>query len=154
MKNIEGYKMKILKSFLVLGIILQALLLSGCDENTHNTASSESIDSNSFESYVAACEDAEAEADPEACFKAGKVYSSEAYKEPDYDQEAAAEKVAQFYLKSCELGFAEGCTEYAMMYTADSQRDTSKDSRYYFQKGCDGGDDTGCSMLKMLPEGE
>ncbi len=160
--------MKILKDLIVIGIIVQVLLLTGCDENTRNTAGSEvidsnlsesdvnasedseSIDSNLYESYVIACEDGDAE----ACFKAGKVYSSEAYKEPDYDQETAATKVAQFYLRSCELGFAQGCTAYAMSYTADSQRDTNKDARYYFQKGCDGGDDTACTMLKMMPEGE
>ena len=162
--------MKILKGLLVIGILLQALLLSGCDENTSNTANSEvidsdlyesesdvnvgedaeSIDNNLYESYVIACEDGDAE----ACFKAGQVYSSEAYKEVDYDRDQAAEKVAQFYLKSCELGFAQGCTAYAMSYTADSQQDSNKDARYYFQKGCDGGDDTACTMLKMMPEEE
>ena len=144
---------------------MQVLLLTGCDENTRNTAGSEvidsnlsesdivtgedseSIDSNLYESYVDACENDDAE----ACFKAGKVYSSEAYKEADYDQETAATKVAQFYLKSCELGFAEGCTEYGMMFNADTQRDESKDAKYYFEKACDGGDIAGCNLFKMAP---
>ncbi len=157
--------MKILKYLIVIGIITQTLLLSGCSENRSNTISSESIesnlsesdvnasedsesiDSNLFDSYVAACENDNAE----ACFKAGKVYSSEAYKEPDYDQETAATKVAQFYLKSCELGFAEGCTEYGMMFNADMQRDESKDAKYYFEKACDGGDIAGCNLFKMAP---
>ena len=108
------------------------------------------LSAKAFEEKIIDC----AEGHAEACFKAGRIYSSEAYKEVDYNRDQAAEKVAQFYLRSCELGFAQGCTNYAMMYTADSQRDASKDARYYFQKGCDGGDDTGCSMLKMLPEGE
>ena len=160
--------MKILKDLIVIGIVLQVLLLSGCAENTNNTAGSEfidsdlsesdvdagedaeSIDNNLFESYVIACEDGDAE----ACFKAGQVYSSEAHKELDYDRDQAAEKVAHFYLRSCEFGFAQGCTAYAMSHTADSQQDSNKDARYYFQKGCDGGDDTACTMLKMMPEEE
>ena len=149
--------MKILKYLIVLGILMQALLLSGCDENRSNSAGSELIDSNLsesdvddsnlFESYVNACEDGSAE----ACFKAGQIYSSEAHEEPDYQQEQAAEKVAQFYLRSCELGFAEGCTAYGMNYTSDSQRDTSKDAKYYFEKGCEGGDTAGCTLFQMAP---
>ncbi len=157
--------MKILKDLIVIGIILQILLLSGCVENTSNTASSEfidsnlsesdvdagedseSIDSNLFESYVDTCEDKDAE----ACFKAGQIYSSEAYKELDYDRDQAAEKVAQFYLRSCELGFAQGCTAYGMNYTSDSQRDTNKNAKYYFEKGCEGGDTAGCTLFQMAP---
>ena len=138
--------MKTLKYPILVVMLSQFLLLSGCDKNSGNSRS-EVIENESFTSYVTACEDG----NPEACYKAGKVYSSEAYKEPDHDQETAAEKVAQFYLKSCELDFAKGCTEYGMMFSADSQRDKSKDAKYYFKKGCDAGDTTGCNLLKMAP---
>ena len=157
--------MTILKDLIIIGIIMQVLFLTGCDENRSNSAGSEvidsnlsesevdtgedseSIDGNLFNSYVAACENDDAE----ACFKAGRVYSSEGHKEADYHQETAATKVAQFYLKSCELGFAKGCTEYGMMFNADTQRDESKDSKYYFEKACDGGDAAGCNLFKMAP---
>ncbi len=136
--------MNIIKYFIFSIILLQLLLLSGCGDNT---SSSEVIDNDSFESYVTACENDV----PESCYKAGKVYSSEAYKEADYDQEEAATKTAQFYLKSCELDFAKGCTEYGMMFSADTQRDESKDAKYYFKKACDGGDTAGCNLLEMAP---
>ena len=152
--------MKILKYLIVIGIVMQILLLSGCDENRSNTTKSEFIDSNLSESdvddsnlsesYVDAVDACENE-DSEACFKAGQIYSSEAYKELDYDRDQAAEKVAQFYLKSCELGFAQGCTAYGMNYTSDSQRDTNKDAKFYFEKGCEGGDTAGCTLFQMAP---
>ena len=152
--------MKILKDLIVIGVTVQALLLSGCGENTSNNDGSEFIDSNLSESdvddsnlsesYVDAVDACENE-DAEACFKAGQIYSSEAYKEPDYQQEQAAEKVAQFYLRSCELGFAQGCTAYGMNYTSDSQRDSSKDAKFYFEKGCEGGDAAGCTLFQMAP---
>ncbi len=89
-----------------------------------------------------------------ACLDVGKIYSSQAYKEKNYDRGKAASKVASLYKKSCNFGYAEGCTAYAMIYTADKEKNPHKDARYYFQKGCDGGDDTACTMLNMMPEEE
>ena len=86
----------------------------------------------------------------EACYQAGELYSSQASKEKDYDSKKAAHEVATLYKKSCELGYAKGCTSYAMSYAADTKKDLNKDAEYYFKKGCDAGDQTGCTMLKMM----
>jgi hypothetical protein len=86
-----------------------------------------------------------------ACFGAGKIHSAPAYKEKNYDSAKAANEVAMFYRKSCELGYARGCTAYAMSYAADREKDPSLNMQYYLQKACDGGDDRGCTMLKMMP---
>jgi TPR repeat protein len=88
--------------------------------------------------------------DAEACYKVGKLYSSQAHKEKSYDKKKVAHDVATLYKKSCDLGYAKGCTAYAMSYAADQQKDPSKDDAYYFQKACDAGDQTGCTMLKMM----
>jgi len=92
------------------------------------------------------------EGDAKACFEAGKAYSQEGYKEKGYDEKKAASKVASLYKRSCELGYAEGCTAYAMSYGADAHKDPDKDARYYFRKACESGDPTACTMLMMMPE--
>lgn len=89
-----------------------------------------------------------------ACLEAGEIYSAQAYKAKNYDKEQAASKVASLYKKSCEYGHAEGCTAYAMQYASDKEKDPRKNVQYYFQKGCDGGDSTACTMLKMMPDTE
>ncbi len=100
-----------------------------------------------FEKNLLAC----GKGDARACYDAGKIYSAEAYKEKDYDSTTAAYKVASYYKKSCDLGYAAGCTSYAMIYAADREKDPGKDARYYFQKGCDDGDEKGCTILRMMP---
>ena len=100
-----------------------------------------------FKSDVIDCFDGNAK----ACLKAGKYYSAEGYKEKCDPKQVGAD-VATFYKRACDLGNAEGCTAYAMIYTADTKKDPEKDARYYFQKGCDGGDLSACTMLKMMPE--
>ena len=107
------------------------------------------LNANTFKEKMMDCNDGYAK----ACLDSGKIYSADAYKEKDYDKEKAASKVASLYKRSCELGYAEGCTAYAMNYAADKEKNPDKDTRYYFKKGCDGGDETGCTMLKMMPEG-
>jgi len=85
-----------------------------------------------------------------ACYQAAEEYASKAYKQKDYDSKKSAQKVIGLYKKSCGLGYAKGCTTYGMSYAADSEKDPSKDDAYYFQKACDAGDETGCTMLKMM----
>lgn len=103
---------------------------------------------NVFEEKILDCNAGHAK----ACLDAGKTYSAQAYKAKGYDKNKAASKVASLYKKSCNFGHAEGCTAYAMQYTADKEKDPHKNAQYYFQKGCDGGDDTACTMLKMMPD--
>jgi hypothetical protein len=86
----------------------------------------------------------------EACYQAAEEHTSKAYKQKDYDSKKSAQKVIGLYKKSCELGYAKGCTTYGMSYAADQQKDPSKDDAYYFQKACEAGDETGCTMLKMM----
>lgn len=107
------------------------------------------LNAESFEENAIVCN----KGDAKACYDAGKIYSAEAYKEKDYDSAVAASKVASFYRKSCDLGYAIGCTAYGMSYAADKNRNAEKDVKYYFQKGCDGGDPTGCSLLKLAHQG-
>jgi len=90
----------------------------------------------------------------QACYDAAKTYSTDGYKEKNYDSTKASHKVATLYKKSCELGYAQGCTEYAMIYTADQDRDPTKSMRYYLQQGCDSGDSKGCTILYMMPSTE
>ena len=121
--------MKFTKFIAVLSIILFTLLYA-----------------QSLEEHKMDCDAGSAE----ACYQAGELYSSQAYKEKDYNSKKAAHDVATLYKKSCELGYAKGCTAYAMSYAADTQKDPNKDAQYYFKKGCDAGDQTGCTMLKMM----
>jgi TPR repeat protein len=100
-----------------------------------------------FEENVRGCDDGNAK----ACYDAGNTYSAEAYKEKDYQSAVAASKVASFYKKSCNLGYAEGCTAYGMSYAADKNKDPQENAGYYFQQGCDGGDVTGCNLLNFSP---
>jgi TPR repeat protein len=65
--------------------------------------------------------------------------------------ENTASKAAQLYKKSCELGYIKGCTAYGMHFYADMERDPEKNDLYYFKKACDGGDQIGCTLLKMAP---
>jgi len=106
------------------------------------------LNANVFEDTLINCDENNAE----ACLNAGKIYSAQAYKEKDYNREKADSKVASFYKKSCDLGYAEGCTAYAMSYPAHIEKNPNKDARYYFKKACDGGDEIACSMLKMMPD--
>ncbi len=103
----------------------------------------------SFEENILACENDNAQ----ACYDAGVMYSAEAYKEEGYKQSDAASKVAAFYRESCRLGYAVGCTAYGMSYAADKKKDIEKDAQYFFQKGCDGGDEAGCNLMKLAPKG-
>lgn len=105
------------------------------------------LNAESFQKSADACEEENAG----ACYDAGRIYSAEAYKYKNYDRIEAASKVASFYKKSCELGYAQGCTAYGMSYAADKNRDTQKDALYYFRKGCDGGDQAGCSLMGLAP---
>ena len=100
-----------------------------------------------FQKDVTDCFDGSAK----ACLDAGKYYSAEGYKENKDPKEVSA-NVAAFYKRACDLGRAEGCTAYAMIFAADTQKDPKKDAQYYFQKGCDGGHTPGCTLLKMLKE--
>jgi len=103
-----------------------------------------------FQKDVTDCFDGSAE----ACYRAGQYYSNQPHTAPDSQPEQAASDVANFYKKSCELGYAKGCTAYAMIYSADKEKDPQKTARDYFNQGCEGGDRPACTMLKMMPEVE
>ena len=105
------------------------------------------LNAKAFEEKMIDC----AEGDAKACLDAGKIYSAQAYKEKNYDRKKAASKVALLYKKSCDLGYAKGCTAYAMSYASSNEKDSDKGAKYYFQKACDAGDETGCTMAKMIP---
>ncbi len=92
--------------------------------------------------------------DAQACLNAGKTYSAKVYKAKSNNKENVASKVAALYKRSCHFGDAEGCRAYAMQYTSDTDKDPHKNAAYYFQKACDGGDYTACTMLKMMPTQE
>ncbi len=119
-------------------IVLTAFLLPGI---------SSALNAQSSEENARAC----GKGNAKACYNVGKIYSAEAYKEKNYDSATAASRVASFYRKSCDLGYAEGCTAYAMIYAVCREKDPGRDARYYFQKGCEGGDEKGCTILKMMP---
>ncbi len=106
------------------------------------------IFADNFDESVLDCDAGNAE----ACYNAGKFHSEHAYKNKDYNRSIAAAKVSSYYKEACNLGFMKGCTAYAMSYAADTNKDPEKNARYYFQKACDGGDDTGCTMLEMMPK--
>lgn len=91
-----------------------------------------------------------ADGNAQACYDAASNYSAHGYKVKRLDSKKAGNIVARFYKKSCDLGYAKGCTAYAMNYTSDIEKDTTKSEAYYFQKACDGGDETGCTMLEMM----
>ena len=90
------------------------------------------------------------EGNAQACYEAASNYSAHGYKAKGYDSKKAGNIVAQYYKKSCDLGYAKGCTAYAMHYSSDTQKEKQKSEAYYFQKACDKGDETGCTMLKMM----
>lgn len=99
-----------------------------------------------FTTSVLDCFDGNAE----ACLKAGEYYSAHAYKQYEKTPKQVAADTATLYKKACDLGSAEGCTKYAMIYAADTQKDAAKNDAYYFKKACDMGDEAGCTMLKMM----
>ena len=98
----------------------------------------------SFRYLANDCESGEAK----ACLKAGRLYSLNP-ENAEYSFSDAASIAAQFYKRSCELGYAKGCTAYGMHFYGDKTRDPKKGDLYYFKKGCDGGDQAGCTLLKM-----
>jgi len=105
------------------------------------------LNAESYYQELAACNDG----DPEACFRAGNFYSSDGYKLKDYNASTAAHEVAKLYKKSCDLGYIKGCTAFAMNYTAGKDLDKKHDARYYFNKACEGGDESACVIQKMMP---
>jgi len=86
----------------------------------------------------------------EACYKEAEAYASISYKMKKQDIQRNTQKVIDLYKKSCTLGYAKGCSQYGMRYAADTEKDLGKNDAYYFQKACDGGDLTGCTLLKMM----
>ena len=104
------------------------------------------LNAQSLEENKIDCDDGNAE----ACYKAASDYSAHGYKAKGFDAKKSGNIVARYYKKSCDFGYAKGCTAYAMNYTADTEKDTTKSEAFYFQKACDGGDETGCTMLKMM----
>jgi len=86
----------------------------------------------------------------EACYQAAEHYTPKAYKGKVIDHNKEAQKVIDLYKKSCTLGYAKGCNQYGMHYAADTNKNPSKNDAYYFKKACDAGDETGCTMLKMM----
>ncbi len=94
-----------------------------------------------------------ASGDAEACYDAGVFYSAHGYTLKEYDSTNAAHKVAALYKQACDLGYMKGCRAYAMSYASGKDLDTEqKGAKYFFQKACDGGDESACTMLKMMPE--
>ena len=99
--------------------------------------------------FIANCnqsDEPQKEKDASTYFEEAKALSSSS------NSPETASKAAQLYKKSCELGLAEGCTAYGMHYYADTERDPEKDDLYYFKKGCEGGDEAACTLLKMAPQ--
>ena len=89
----------------------------------------------------------------EACYDAGAFYSAKGYTLKEYNSTDAAHKVASLYKQACDLGSMEGCSAYAMSYASGKDLDKEhKGAKYYFQKACDGGVESACTMLKMMPE--
>lgn len=86
----------------------------------------------------------------QACYQAAEVYTTQTYREKKVALKKIPQEKIDLYKKSCELGYAKGCTQYGMRYAADTQKNRDKDDAYYFQKACDMGDETGCTMLKMM----
>ena len=105
------------------------------------------LNANSFETIKMDCD----AGDAKACLKAGEIYSAQVYNTKKISKNDVSFQVALLYKKSCMLGDAEGCRAYAMHYTADKEKNPSKDAKYYFKKACDMGDFTSCTMLKMMP---
>ena len=136
-----------MKTFLLLLGLLSILAAATFQERMSSKALEGSPE---FQKDVLDCFDGSAE----ACYRAGQYYSNQPHTAPDSQPEQAASDVANLYKKSCELGYAQGCTAYAMIYSADQEKDAQKPTRYYFNKGCEGGDFTACTMLKMMPEEE
>ncbi len=92
-----------------------------------------------LEENMSACENG----NPGAYYEARKIYSVEAYKEEVYRQVDAAFSVAGFYRESCRQG-------YVTRYAAKREENTQKDARYFFQKACDGGDEIGSNLTKLM----
>ena len=124
-----------MKSFLRYLFIPTALLLM--------------LQGNILDEMSISCQDGNAD----ACLDAGKIYSAKMPTEKHIKtQNTHIKKIAYFYKRSCELGSAEGCRYYAMHYMTDLLKDPKKGSEYYFQKACNMGDFTSCTLLKMMPD--
>ena len=100
----------------------------------------------SFQKFADACKNGDAI----ACLKAGDLYSSDP-ENAKLDASDAASIAASYYKRSCDLGYAKGCTAYGMHFYADTERDSNKSDIFCFKKGCEGGDKIGCTLLKMAP---
>ncbi len=85
-----------------------------------------------------------------ACYQEAEAHAFLSHKMKKLDIQKNAQKVIDLYKKSCTLGYAKGCSQYGMHYAADTNKDPSKDDAYYFKKACDAGEQTGCTMLKMM----
>ncbi len=99
-----------------------------------------------LDSSIVACD----AGDAVACYGAGKSYSLEGYKKTTANNAETAGRVASYYKKSCDLGYAKGCTAYGTIYGADKKGDSQLDAAYYFELGCDGGDMTACNILRLI----
>lgn len=99
-----------------------------------------------FNNKTIDCDDGNAK----ACYDAASDYSVNGYKAKSADSQKVTNIVVKLYKKSCELGYPKGCTAFGMHYAASNEKDVGKDEKYYFQKACDAGDETGCTMLKMM----
>lgn len=121
--------MKFTKLIMVLSIILFTLLYA------------QSLDEHKMD-----CDAGNAQ----ACYQAAETYTSMSYGEKKLNTKKIPQEKVNLYKKSCELGYAEGCTQYAIRYAADDQKNRDKDDAYYFKKACEMGDETGCTMLKMM----
>jgi len=110
------------------------------------------LHADNFEEINISCEDGNAQ----ACLEAGKIYSAKIppktlLAKHTTKKSLYIEKIAYFYKRSCILGDAEGCRYYAMHYHMDPFGDPKKSSKFYFQKACEMGDFTSCTLLKMMP---
>lgn len=105
-----------------------------------------SLEAQPFHNLTIDCDDGNAK----ACYEAAKKYSGNSYKAKGQENQKVANSVAKLYKKSCELGYAKGCTESGIHYASSTEKEMGKSEKYYFQKACDAGDETGCTMLKMM----
>jgi len=109
------------------------------------------LQGNILDEMSISCQDGNAD----ACLHAGKIFSAKIPNtklvEPKTNK-IYIEKIAYFYKNACKLGNAEGCRYYAMHYALDPLRDPKKDSEFYFEKACNMGDFTSCTLLRMMPK--
>jgi TPR repeat protein len=94
-----------------------------------------------FDDYTKKC----GEGDGGGCFNLGSIYSERT--SVDYAHIRKDNSVAfQYYLKSCEYGFARGCfyAGFAYAYGVGAQKDDLTAIKYY-EKACGGGWSKGCA---------